>query len=107
MRARHPAARFLMVGARPGESIRQLHNGAEVLVAEWVPGLEPCYGRDALVVVPMLLGRHPDQGAGGAGARKGGGHAVRRRRGAEPREGRGAEDSRRADAFAGLRPAAG
>jgi glycosyltransferase involved in cell wall biosynthesis len=56
IRARHPGARFTMVGARPGEALRRLHNGDDVVVAGSVPDLEPYYRRAALVVVPMRLG---------------------------------------------------
>ncbi len=56
IRARHPGARFTMVGARPGDAVRRLHNGADVIVAASVPDLEPYYRRAALVVVPMRLG---------------------------------------------------
>lgn len=56
IRARHPGARFTMVGARPGEAVRRLHNGDDVVVAGSVPDLEPYYRRAALVVVPMRLG---------------------------------------------------
>ena len=56
IRSRHPGVRFTMVGARPGEAVRRLHNGADVVVAGSVPDLEPYYRRAALVVVPMRLG---------------------------------------------------
>ncbi len=56
IRARQPGARFVMVGARPSEAVRRLHNGAEVVLAGTVPDLEPYYRRAALVVVPMRLG---------------------------------------------------
>ena len=56
IRARHPGARFVAVGARPGEAVRALHNGTDVVVAGSVPDLEPYYRQAALVVVPMRLG---------------------------------------------------
>lgn len=56
VRARHPGARLVMVGARPREAVRRLYNGADVVVAGSVPDLEPYYRRAALVVVPMRLG---------------------------------------------------
>jgi glycosyltransferase involved in cell wall biosynthesis len=56
IRLRHPGVRFTMVGARPGEAVRRLHNGADVVVAGSVPDLEPYYRRAVLVVVPMRLG---------------------------------------------------
>ena len=56
VRSRHPDVRFVMVGARPGEAVRALHNGTDVVVAGSVPDLEPYYRRAALVVVPMRLG---------------------------------------------------
>jgi glycosyltransferase involved in cell wall biosynthesis len=56
VQARCPGARFTMVGARPGEAVRRLHNGSDVVVAGSVPDLEPYYRRAPLVVVPMRLG---------------------------------------------------
>ncbi|HTC23143.1 MAG TPA: glycosyltransferase, partial [Gemmatimonadales bacterium] len=56
IQARHPGARFTIVGARPGDAVRRLHNGADVIVAGSVPDLEPYYRRATLVVVPMRLG---------------------------------------------------
>ena len=56
VQARLPGARFTMVGVRPGEAVRRLHNGNDVVVAGSVPDLEPYYRRAPLVVVPMRLG---------------------------------------------------
>ncbi|HTC25366.1 MAG TPA: glycosyltransferase, partial [Gemmatimonadales bacterium] len=56
VQARIPGARFTMVGVRPGEAVRRLHNGNDVVVAGSVPDLEPYYRRAPLVVVPMRLG---------------------------------------------------
>lgn len=56
IRARHPGARLVMVGAGPVESIQRLHNGSDIVVAASVPDLEPYYARATVVVVPIRLG---------------------------------------------------
>jgi polysaccharide biosynthesis protein PslH len=56
VQARHPDARLTIVGVRPREAARRLHNGVDVVVVGSVPDLEPYYRRAALVVVPMRLG---------------------------------------------------
>jgi sugar transferase (PEP-CTERM/EpsH1 system associated) len=56
VRARHPAARFVVVGRSPSPAVRALHDGAAVVVAPDVADIRSYIAAAAVYVVPMRMG---------------------------------------------------
>lgn len=56
IRARHPAARFVVVGRSPAPVVRALHNGTTVEIAPDVADVRPYIASAAAYVIPMRMG---------------------------------------------------